>query len=95
MNLIFKIYTVLGYVGGSDYKNPGAAVEPLCLPKNPQWGKFKDGKDGQKAELLGAEYQMHTVSNYWRHYHDHDVLTQTNTPCSSTSYIFFTNVKII
>uniref|UniRef100_A0A8W8IHH6 Short-chain collagen C4 n=1 Tax=Magallana gigas TaxID=29159 RepID=A0A8W8IHH6_MAGGI len=62
-----------GYVGGSDYKNPGAAVEPLCLPKNPQWGKFKDGKDGQKAELLGAEYQMHTVSNYWRHYHDHDV----------------------
>lgn len=65
--------SVLGYVGGSDYKNPGAAVEPLCLPKNPQWGKFKDGKDGQKAELLGAEYQMHTVSNYWRHYHDHDV----------------------
>lgn len=62
-----------GYVGGSDYKNPGAAVEPLCLPKNPQWGKYKDGKDGQKAELLGAEYQMHTVSNYWRHYHDHDV----------------------
>lgn len=62
-----------GYVGGSDYRDPGAAVEPLCLPRNPEWGVFKDGADGQKAKLMGAEYQTHTVSSHWRHYHDHDV----------------------
>lgn len=62
-----------GYVGGSNYHDPGAAVEPLCLPTNPEWEEFKDGLDGQKAKVFGAEYQMHTVSGSWREYHDQDV----------------------
>lgn len=48
-------------------------MEPLCLPRNPEWGVFKDGTDGQKAKIMGAEYQTHTVSSHWRRYHDHDV----------------------
>lgn len=62
-----------GWVGGSDYRHSGAAVEPLCLPIDPEWDIYKDGEDGQKARILGAEYQMHTVHGYMRQYHDQDV----------------------
>lgn len=62
-----------GYVGGSLYNNRGAAVEPLCLPREPEWGVYRDGTDGQKAYIYGAEYQTNTISGYMRNFHDHDV----------------------
>lgn len=68
-----KINSSQGYVGGSLYNNRGAAVEPLCLPREPEWGVYRDGTDGQKAYIYGAEYQTNTLSGYMRNFHDHDV----------------------
>lgn len=38
----------------------GAAVDPLCLPKDPEWGLYSDGTDGNKAYVFGAEYETGT-----------------------------------
>lgn len=46
-----------GFTGGSFYGHKGAAVEPLCLPTNPEWGIYIDGYDGSKAYVYGAEYE--------------------------------------
>lgn len=39
----------------------------------PEWGVYRDGTDGQKAYIYGAEYQTNTLSGYMRSFHDHDV----------------------
>nr|XP_034330215.1 short-chain collagen C4 [Crassostrea gigas] len=62
-----------GYVGGSQYTHTGAAVEPLCLPRNPEWGDYRDGKDGYKAYIYGAEYETSDLSGKWLKVDDHDV----------------------
>lgn len=62
-----------GYVGGSWYLHTGAAVNPLCLPKNPEWGIYRDGTDGEKAYIFGGEYQTDTVPAYMRTLYQHDV----------------------
>lgn len=62
-----------GYVGGSHYSQSGGAVEPLCLPRNPEWGIYKDGTKGGKAYIYGAEYETSELSGYMRKLHDHDV----------------------
>lgn len=63
----------IGYVGGSWYEHTGAAVNPLCLPKNPEWGVYKDGTDGGKAYIFGGEYQTDTVPAYMTALFQHDV----------------------
>ena len=45
-----------GVVGGSFYTNAGAAVDPLCLPHDPQYLLYQSGYQGY-AYLYGAEYQ--------------------------------------
>lgn len=60
-------------MGGSWYEHTGAAVNPLCLPKNPQWGVYKDGTDGGKAYIFGGEYQTDTVPAYMTALLQHDV----------------------
>ncbi|XP_065925119.1 uncharacterized protein [Magallana gigas] len=62
-----------GYVGGSRHTHSGAAVEPLCLPRKPEWGNYKDGTDGAKAYIYGAEYETGDLSGKWLKLHDHDV----------------------
>ena len=47
-------------------------MDPLCLPRNPHWGKYKDGFEGEKAYIYGAEYQT-TTNTFLRNVHDHDV----------------------
>nr|XP_034318265.1 short-chain collagen C4-like [Crassostrea gigas] len=64
---------ISGYVGGSWYDHTGAAVNPLCLPKNPEWGIYKDGTDGDKAYMYGGEYQTDTVPSYMKTLYQHDV----------------------
>lgn len=66
-------YCHVGYVGGSHYTHTGAAVEPLCLPRNPEWGNYRDGTDGAKAYIYGAEYETDDLSGKWLKLHDHDV----------------------
>uniref|UniRef100_K1QZL2 Short-chain collagen C4 n=1 Tax=Magallana gigas TaxID=29159 RepID=K1QZL2_MAGGI len=62
-----------GYTGGSWYTNKGAAVDTLCLPRDPEWGNYRDGTDGDKAYVLGAEYQTYDSLGNLRKLHNHDV----------------------
>jgi hypothetical protein len=61
-----------GFTGGSHYTHKGAAVEPLCLPRDPEWGTYKDGMDGHKAYIFGAEYEIDT-GNSMHSVHNQDV----------------------
>ncbi|XP_062573101.1 short-chain collagen C4-like [Saccostrea cucullata] len=47
-----------GYVGGSHYVHRGGAVEPLCLPKDPQWGRNNRRMDNSRGFVYGAEYEV-------------------------------------
>jgi len=46
-----------GVVGGSERSHVGAAVNPLCLPQDPQYLLYQSGYQGT-AYLYGAEYQV-------------------------------------
>lgn len=48
-------------------------MEPLCLPRKPEWEIHKDGTDGAKAFIYGAEYETSDLSGKWFRMHDHDV----------------------
>ena len=63
----------LGNAGGSRFNHTGAAVEPLCLPRKPEWGSYRDGVEGVKNYVFGAEYETHSLSGYWLTLHNHDV----------------------
>ncbi|XP_035674501.1 uncharacterized protein LOC118414526 [Branchiostoma floridae] len=47
-----------GVAGGTWYAQTGGGTNYLCLPKNPQWGKYQDGFQGGTAWMYGAEYQI-------------------------------------
>ncbi|XP_062619108.1 uncharacterized protein LOC134280684 [Saccostrea cucullata] len=50
-----------GYAGGTHYYYPGGAVEPLCLPKNPEWGRHNTEQNyAFRGVVFGAEYQTYT-----------------------------------
>ncbi|XP_062605668.1 uncharacterized protein LOC134267481 [Saccostrea cucullata] len=51
---------------------PGAAVEPLCLPKDPEWGRYSAQADNVRGFVYGAEYE-HTGVLHLNHLHDLDV----------------------
>lgn len=63
----------VGLTGGSYYTNKGAAVEPLSLPRNPEWGIYIDGHDGQKNYIHGAEYETGSFRGYIKSLQNHDV----------------------
>uniref|UniRef100_K1Q746 Short-chain collagen C4-like n=1 Tax=Magallana gigas TaxID=29159 RepID=K1Q746_MAGGI len=75
-NVETKMRNIKRYVGGSHYTHTGAAVEPLCLPKTPEWGIYRDGTDGAKAYIYGAEYETNELFGKWHSLYQHDV------PCS-------------
>ncbi|XP_062572252.1 uncharacterized protein LOC134234212 [Saccostrea cucullata] len=62
-----------GFVGGSHAGHKGAAVEPLCLPRDPEWGLYKDGFEGAKAYIFGGEYEANTFTGHFTSLHDHNV----------------------
>ena len=73
-NNIFSIYSInilySGYAGGSSHLHTGAAVEPLCLPRDPEWGIYRDGTEGAKSYVYGAEYETDTLMSTL---YNHDV----------------------
>uniref|UniRef100_A0A8W8IG06 Short-chain collagen C4-like n=1 Tax=Magallana gigas TaxID=29159 RepID=A0A8W8IG06_MAGGI len=62
-----------GYVGGSHYTHTGAAVDALYLPRNPEWGNYRDVTDGAKAYIYGAEYETNGLFGKWTGLFEHDV----------------------
>lgn len=63
----------LGFTGGADRSHKGAAVEPLCLPRNPGWGMYIDGYDGYKTYVYGVEYETSTFKGNIKNVHNHDI----------------------
>ena len=63
-----------GVVAGSEHHDEGAAVDPLCLPPNPQYLKYQSSYQGY-ARLYGAEYKLPNGSPLD---HSHD----RNVPCA-------------
>ena len=58
-----------GVVAGSWYEHQGAAVDPLCLPPNPQYLLSQGGYQSY-VQLYGAEYE---ISGPLDHSHDRNV----------------------
>ena len=63
-----------GVVAGSLLDHTGAAVDPLCLPPNPQYLKSHPGYQGH-VRLFGAEYQLSVGSPL-------DQALDRNVPCA-------------
>ena len=63
-----------GVMAGSWYGSEGAAVNPLCLPPDPQYLEYQPGYQGY-AYLHGAEYETHSPSPL-----DHSA--ERNVPCA-------------
>ena len=57
----------------SHFTHTGAAVDPLCLPRDPEWGIYRDGVESYSNIVYGAEYETGAVSGYMSKLHDHDV----------------------
>ena len=76
--MLTQLYCVLsvGYVGGSFYAHTGAAVDPLCLPKEPEWGIYRDGVQSFRAYVYGAEYETFEFSDLM------STIAQNDIPCS-------------
>ena len=62
-----------GVAAGSSWDHTGAAVDPLCLPPNPQYLKYQENYQG-RARLYGVEYE--TAGTPLDHSHDR------NMPCA-------------
>ena len=66
----------VGYVGGSYYRSTGTAVDPLCLPKDPEWGMYRDGVQSFRAYVYGAEYETFEFSDLMT------TIAQNDIPCA-------------
>ena len=73
MQSMSRVSYISGFAGGSWYDQIGAAVDLLCLPRDPEWGIYKDGSDGAKAYVYGAEYEISMQNNYLTSVNNHDV----------------------
>lgn len=71
--LFLSLFLRVGFAGGSHCSHKGAAVEPMCLPRNPEWGMYTDGHEGYKAYVYGAEYETESFKGNIQTLHDHDV----------------------
>ena len=63
-----------GVMAGSHQDHQGAAVNPLCLPPDPQYLQYQPGYQGY-AYLFGAEYETYSPSPL-----DHSL--NRNAPCA-------------
>ena len=75
-----------GVVAGSHYTHEGAAVDPLCLPLDPQYLKYQSGYQNW-VQLFGTEYQTHSTPL------DHSY--DRNVPCALCQVYGHTNKIMI
>ncbi|XP_048776858.2 uncharacterized protein LOC125681019 [Ostrea edulis] len=60
-----------GFAGGSHYLHRGGAVEPICLPENPQWG-HDHTTHAERGFVYGAEYETRSFGKLSK-VQNHDV----------------------
>ena len=73
MQSMSQVSSISGFAGGSWFDQIGAAVDLLCLPRDPEWGIYKDGTDGGKAYVFGAEYEIGMHNDHLSPVAQHDV----------------------
>ena len=49
-----------GFAAGGDYQHSGASPEMLCLPPDPEWGRYSAGHDTYSNIVYSAEYELPT-----------------------------------
>ena len=76
-----------GVMAGSDHLKEGAAVDPQCLPPDPQYLEYQPGYQNY-GQLLGTEYQTHSPSPL-----DHSF--NRNVPCALCQVYGHTNKIMI
>lgn len=64
---------MLGYTGDSWPDHKGSAFDLLCLPRDPEWGIYSDGNDGNKVNVFGAEYKTDTFPRNLLKLHNQDI----------------------
>jgi hypothetical protein len=70
---------ILGYAGGSSHGHKGGAAEYLCLPPDPQWGKYDDARASGAGTgyMYGVEFYdagaSHTELLFGENLHAKDV----------------------
>ena len=47
-----------GFASGGDYQHSGASPEMLCLPPEPEWGRYSSGSDTYSNIIYTAEYEL-------------------------------------
>ena len=67
------LLNALGIIGGEYYNHYGGGSQYLCLPRNPKYDKYQNGRQGAGA-VYGTEYQvLHYNGNpFDKSLHDHD-----------------------
>ncbi|CAC5407877.1 unnamed protein product [Mytilus coruscus] len=58
-----------GIASGKHYGDKGSGANYLCLPKNPEWNEYVDGKNGEKGLLYGVEYEISENTPYPKNLH--------------------------
>lgn len=60
------LMSCIRFTGGSYYTHKGAAVELLCLPRNPEWGIYIDGHDGAKITFMVRNMRLVLIKVTWK-----------------------------
>ena len=65
-----------GFAAGGHYRHPGASPEMLCLPRDPEWGKYSDKSEGPSNYIYVAEYEIEDgrdVTLFGKSIHQQDI----------------------
>ena len=64
---------VLGIVGGESFNHHGGGANYLCLPRDPKYGKYRNGHQGG-GYMYGSEYQVNHYNGnpFKRNLHDYE-----------------------
>lgn len=76
VNVFIAVYSFSGYAAGKKYNSKGSGSETICLPANPTWLKYKDGPQGPRGHIYGAEIDSDDVNDVF----EYSVLNQ-DLPC--------------
>ena len=50
-------YPFPGYAGGKEHLQKGSGVNHLCLPEDPEWDHYTEGRQNTGGVVFGSEYQ--------------------------------------
>ena len=70
---MINLFLVSGIVGGEGYNHHGGGANYLCLPHNPRYDKYTDGRQ-HAGYVYGTEYEVSQYSGnpFKRNLHDHE-----------------------